>query len=146
MAARSSSIATSFSTPADLPSRLRKGRSYGSGILAEDGQIDRRALGARAFGDPARLERLNQIVHPPVFRKEEQLMAEFAARDISMQMAPIEGAADIRRDVNGNLINNGRVYTFSLPAGCGSQCSQPYTQTTYTTGTGPSTSPSASVR
>jgi hypothetical protein len=49
------------------------------------------------------------------------------------------------RDAGGALINNGRVYTFSLPAACGSQCSQPYTQATYTTGTSPSTSPSASA-
>jgi len=35
-------------------------------------------------------------------------------------------------DVNDQLINNGRIYNFSLPASCGSQCSSPYTQVTYT--------------
>ena len=30
---------------------------------------------------------------------------EFAARGIQMSMSPIEGVADIRRDVNGNLVN-----------------------------------------
>ena len=44
------------------------------------------------------------------------------------------------RDVNNQLINGGRVYSFSLPAACGSTCSQPYTPTTYTTSDG-STSP-----
>jgi len=32
-------------------------------------------------------------------------LPEFAARGISMQMGPVEGTADIRRDVNFNLIN-----------------------------------------
>jgi hypothetical protein len=44
------------------------------------------------------------------------------------------------RDVNDQLINNGRVYSFALPSACGTQCSQPYTATTYTTSDG-STSP-----
>jgi hypothetical protein len=47
-------------------------------------------------------------------------------------------------DSSDQLLNNGRVYTFSLPSACGSQCSAAYTQTTYTTsdGGGPSASPS----
>lgn len=32
-------------------------------------------------------------------------LGEFSAGGISMQMGPIQGAADMRRDVNGNLIN-----------------------------------------
>jgi hypothetical protein len=35
-------------------------------------------------------------------------------------------------DVNGQLINNGRTYSFSFPAGCGAQCSAAYTAVTYT--------------
>lgn len=42
------------------------------------------------------------------------------------------------RDVNDQLINGGRVYSFALPAACGSTCSQPYTATTYTTSDGSS--------
>ncbi|HEY2674023.1 MAG TPA: cellulose binding domain-containing protein [Rugosimonospora sp.] len=50
-------------------------------------------------------------------------------------------------DSSDALVNNGRVYSFAMPASCGSQCSAPYTQATYTTtnpGGGPTTSPSAS--
>lgn len=36
------------------------------------------------------------------------------------------------RDVNDELINGGRVYTFDLPAACNGKCSAPATQTTYT--------------
>jgi len=48
------------------------------------------------------------------------------------------------RDVSDQLINNGRVYSFSLPAGCSSTCSQAYTDASYTTsdgGSGPTTPP-----
>src|SRR5262249_25782461 len=48
------------------------------------------------------------------------------------------------RDVNDALINNGRVYSFTLPASCGSSCPTPYTGVSYTTsgGTGSTTGPS----
>lgn len=36
-------------------------------------------------------------------------------------------------DVTDTLINGGRVYTFSLPSSCPSQCGVPYTPATYTT-------------
>jgi hypothetical protein len=39
-------------------------------------------------------------------------------------------------DASDQLINNGRVYTFSLPASCASQCSAAYTQVSYTTADG----------
>jgi hypothetical protein len=47
-------------------------------------------------------------------------------------------------DSSGNLINNGRVYSFTLPSGCTNGCSAPYTAISYTTSTGPVTSPSPS--
>ena len=56
-------------------------REFGREILDAEGRIDRRALAAQVFGSPHRLARLNSLVHPPVFRREEQLMAEFAARE-----------------------------------------------------------------
>jgi cellulose binding protein with CBM2 domain len=50
-------------------------------------------------------------------------------------------------DASGNLLNNGEVYSFSLPPGCSTGCSAAYTPITYTTspGGGPSPSPSPSV-
>ncbi len=45
-------------------------------------------------------------------------------------------------DASGNPINNGRVYSFTLPSGCTNGCSAPYTPISYTTFTGPVTSPS----
>jgi dephospho-CoA kinase len=54
---------------------------FGKEILGENSEIDRRALAGRVFGSPERLARLNALVHPPVVRREEQLIGEFAARE-----------------------------------------------------------------
>jgi hypothetical protein len=49
-------------------------------------------------------------------------------------------------DSSDQPLNAGRVYSFSLPSSCGSSCSAPYTQVSYTTSTGGSSaSPSASA-
>ncbi len=54
--------------------------TFGSGVIAPDGSLDRAALGARVFGDESALARLNAIVHPAV-RKESaaRFSAAFAA-------------------------------------------------------------------
>jgi dephospho-CoA kinase len=54
---------------------------FGGEILNPDGTIDRRALAAVVFNDPARLEKLNQMVHPPVRERTRKLAADFAALD-----------------------------------------------------------------
>jgi dephospho-CoA kinase len=56
-------------------------REFGSDVMDAGGQIDRRLLAARVFGNPEALTRLNALVHPPVVRREEQLIAEFAERE-----------------------------------------------------------------
>jgi dephospho-CoA kinase len=54
---------------------------FGGDIVSGDGQIDRNRLAERVFGAPDRLARLNELVHPPVVRREEELVAEFAIRE-----------------------------------------------------------------
>jgi dephospho-CoA kinase len=51
---------------------------FGPAILGAGGAIDRRRLGALVFPDPARLEQLNQIVHPAVERRRLTLLGEIA--------------------------------------------------------------------
>ena len=41
-------------------------------VLAEDGQIDRRKLGAIVFSDPKQLEKLNAIMHPRMYKMIEE--------------------------------------------------------------------------
>jgi dephospho-CoA kinase len=56
-------------------------REFGERILEADGTIDRQKLAAEVFERPDRLDALNRLVHPPVIRREEKLMAEIAAED-----------------------------------------------------------------
>ena len=53
--------------------------AFGPGILAADGEIDRRALGAIVFSDAAALARLEAIVHPAVVAYTEEWLAGVTA-------------------------------------------------------------------
>ena len=55
-----------------------------------DGQIDRRALASRVFGNPENLARLNRLVHPHVVRREEQLIASLAELPTAARAALLE--------------------------------------------------------
>jgi dephospho-CoA kinase len=66
-------------------------REFGSEILDAGGRIDRKALAAQVFSAPERLAALNRLVHPAVYRKEDELMAEFAARN-PLGIAVVEAA------------------------------------------------------
>ncbi len=46
--------------------------AFGPGILDRAGEIDRKALGAIVFADPAQLRRLESIVHPAVLIESAQ--------------------------------------------------------------------------
>ncbi|HEX9116862.1 MAG TPA: dephospho-CoA kinase [Anaerolineae bacterium] len=59
-----------------LPAYAAVVADFGAGILAPDGEIDRRKLGQRVFADPAALARLEAIVHPAV---NEAIRSQVAA-------------------------------------------------------------------
>jgi dephospho-CoA kinase len=48
---------------------------FGEQVLAEDGSLDRPALGAVVFADPARRRRLEEILHPLIRRRSLELAA-----------------------------------------------------------------------
>jgi dephospho-CoA kinase len=52
---------------------------FGAEILNADATIDRRALGAKVFSNPERLDKLNSLVHPPVRARTKALLDQFAA-------------------------------------------------------------------
>ena len=54
---------------------------FGAGIVDPDGVINRKRLAEIVFGDPAQLTRLNALVHPAVFARQEAWFAEIAARE-----------------------------------------------------------------
>ncbi|MEW6615804.1 MAG: dephospho-CoA kinase [Thermodesulfobacteriota bacterium] len=54
---------------------------FGRDILNEDQTIDRQKLGAIVFKEPEKLQRLNQIVHPEIFREDERLVKKIRIKD-----------------------------------------------------------------
>jgi len=52
------------------PAREEILKEFGADLTGADGRIDRAKLGAIVFADPAKLKKLNAILHPPV----EQIM------------------------------------------------------------------------
>ena len=52
----------------DSESWLKLVEAFGRDILQPNGEIDRRKLGAIVFSDPAKLARLNEIMHPRMAR------------------------------------------------------------------------------
>jgi dephospho-CoA kinase len=51
--------------------------AFGKRIVAENGEIDRKALGAIVFGDPAQRERLQAIIWPVMKRMMARTLDEF---------------------------------------------------------------------
>ena len=53
---------------------------FGREVIGPDGALDRPALRRRVMADPAALLELNRIVHPAVYRRRAELLAEARAR------------------------------------------------------------------
>jgi len=56
-------------------------REFGRDILTTEGFVDRPKLAAIVFADPARLTRLNAIVHPPVLAEQSRQLAAIEKSD-----------------------------------------------------------------
>ena len=54
---------------------------FGPEILLPDSSINRKKLASIVFNSPALLAKLNAVVHPAVFRLEEEMLAAFAKQD-----------------------------------------------------------------
>lgn len=64
---------------------------FGREIVAENGSIDRKKLGAVVFADRSRLDELNALVHPHVFRRQEAFFEDVARAD-TRAVAVVEAA------------------------------------------------------
>ena len=72
---------------------------FGRGVLAADGTLDRKRLGALVFADSVKRRRLEKILHPEIRRLAEEQVARAAAEGhrLLVYMAPLlieAGAAD----------------------------------------------------
>jgi dephospho-CoA kinase len=63
---------------------------FGAEILNREGAIDRSALGDAAFSDPARVARLNAIVHPPLLERLDAALAQ--ARESGADIVVVDAA------------------------------------------------------
>jgi len=63
------------------PALARIAATFGPGVIAADGSLDRPALGAIVFSDPEGRQRLNAITHPAVLERSRALFAAAAAAD-----------------------------------------------------------------
>ncbi len=52
------------------PIAVKVAKDFGPGVVAADGSVDRKALGAIVFQDAAAMRRLEAIVHPAVVLPE----------------------------------------------------------------------------
>ena len=59
--------------------------AFGDGIVADDGEILRAALGTIVFADPARLKQLEGITHPAIRRRIDQLIRATDARVVVIE-------------------------------------------------------------
>ena len=79
--------------------------AFGDDVIGEGGVLDRAALGARVFGDPDALERLNAIVHPAVREESARRFAEaFAADPASVVVYDVPLLVEARADDPWDLI------------------------------------------
>ncbi len=78
---------------------------FGPAILAADGAIDRRRLGRRVFGDPARLAALDRVVHPEIAARVRRRIGAFERRGAAFVLldAALFFEIDLGQPVDGVL-------------------------------------------
>jgi len=85
--------------------------TFGGDVLAADGRVDRKALGAKVFGKPAELKKLTDIVWPAIRQLAEdeiaRVQAAGAARVIVLEAAVLfeAGWQDIGDEVWVNIVD-----------------------------------------
>lgn len=65
---------------------------FGAEYLLESGDLDRKKLGGRVFGDPKALAALNRITHPRIRRRLEERLAVLAANPPQPPVVLVEAA------------------------------------------------------
>jgi len=64
-------------------------QTFGSGVVAADGAVDRRKLGALVFGDADALERLNAILHPLIAAEVDAWLEGESAAPFKAVLVPL---------------------------------------------------------
>jgi dephospho-CoA kinase len=85
------------------PAYLKIVEEFGHHVVQEDGTLDRKALGAIVFADPARRKRLEEITHPAIGARQQRILSaldEEAFEGIVIWDAALlfEGGGDAKMD------------------------------------------------
>ena len=64
-------------------------KTFGIGVVAADGSIDRRRLGGMVFGDDAALRRLNAIIHPLIASEVDSWLAKVTKAPFKAVLVPL---------------------------------------------------------
>ena len=57
------------------PAYLKIVEEFGQGVVQEDGTLDRKALGAIVFAEPAHRKRLEEITHPAIAARQQRILS-----------------------------------------------------------------------
>lgn len=80
---------------------------FGRMILLPDGDIDRKRLGEIIFNQPDKKARLDAIVHPLVFERSAEMIAQIAAETpdaVVIMDVPLLMEADMERDLEAVIV------------------------------------------
>lgn len=74
---------------------------FGPTVFSDDGSLDRSKLGSIVFGDPDKLKALEQIVHPLVKARAQQIVADLPENSIAIYNVPllVEASVDLPFDM-----------------------------------------------
>jgi len=62
---------------------------FGADVVSADGKIDRAKLAEKGFEDAEKVKKLNSIVHPPVLKQCERLLAQYL-KDLSVPAVALD--------------------------------------------------------
>lgn len=65
------------------PALAKIAEAFGRDVIAADGTLDRKKLGAIVFADPAQRKRLEEITHPAIRERFARQIAELIERDFA---------------------------------------------------------------
>jgi dephospho-CoA kinase len=89
---------------ADPQVRGRIGGAFGPSVLAQDGSVDRRALGRIVFGDASEMARLNALVQPLLERRVRKALETAGGEGVVVVDAALLGAWDLAGELDGVVL------------------------------------------
>lgn len=79
----------------------RVSEAFGSGVLTDSGELDRKAMARIVFDDAEKRERLNSILHPLIRQRTRELLEQMRDEEIVVYSVPllVEASVDHEFDL-----------------------------------------------